>query len=168
MKKALISITALLVLCTLCLTSCNLLDPTKMPEKTFTKEGISFTLTEAFFETSVSEYTVAYDSTGIAVWALREEFSLLEGFEDYTLEQYANLLLDANDMKDKPLNEEDGLMWYEYDFENTQANTTYHYYTFVYKADDAFWMVQFACTVSNVEKYEDAIMGYAKKVTFVE
>ena len=56
----------------------------KAPEvKKFSSNGMTITLTDEFVKTNIEQYTVAYDSKNVAVFALREEFTLADGFEDY-------------------------------------------------------------------------------------
>ncbi len=132
--------------------------------KTFTKAGMSITLNDDYKEVSVDNYTVAYDSQKVAVLALKEDFGVFQGFEDYTVEQYAELVLMANNM-DHTLKNQGNLCYFEYDFK-TDTNVEYHYVTFHYKAGDAFWMIQFATPKNNYEKVQTQIMEWAESVTF--
>lgn len=132
--------------------------------KTFTKDGMSIALTDDFEEMSAENYTVAYNSNKIVVLALKEKFDVFPGFEDYTLEQYAQLVLTANGM-DYDLNTQGNLCYFEYDF-TTEMHVEYHYVTFHYKAGDAFWMIQFATPKNNYEKAQAQIMSWAESVTF--
>ena len=52
------------------------------------------------------------------------------------------------------------------DFDNPENKNTYRYFTYVYKTNDAFWMVQFATLKSNSEKLSQEIAEWAKSVTF--
>ncbi len=134
--------------------------------KTFTKGGMTVTLTEAFTETSMAGYTAAYDSAKIAILAIKEAFTLMEGFEDYTLDEYGELVISANQLSNVSLQKKNGLTWFEYDYENTDMGKTYHYYSYVFKTQDAFWTVQFACLVSDVDTCAPLIADYAKSVSF--
>ncbi len=164
MKKTTLFLITLLLVGTLVLSSCSFLgEPTA---KTFTQNGMTITLTNRFKATTVEGYTVAFDSANIAVFALREAFTLMEGFSDYTLAQYGELVMSANQLTDVSLQNGDGLTWFEYEFENTEMNQTYHYYTYLFKTNDAFWMVQLACLVENVDTCAPLIATYAKSVTF--
>ena len=139
----------------------------KAPEaKSFSADGMSITLTDNFTEESYSGYTVCYDSKDVAIFVLKEEFTLAEGFEDYTLEQYGNLVIEGNGLTDSQLQTSDGLTYFEYDYEDTANSDTYHYITYVYKADDAFWMIQFATSESDFAKYSSQITNWAKSASF--
>lgn len=58
--------------------------------KTFSSDGMTITLTDEFRETNIEYYTVAYDSKNVAVFALKEAFTLADGFDNY---MYRNLLI---------------------------------------------------------------------------
>ncbi len=165
MRKFTALLLAALCICTLLMVGCDS-DPTAMDSKIFTSEGMTITLTEGFELSEAEGYTVAYDSNSIAVIALREEFTLMPGAEDFTIEEYGELVIAANGLTDISLQTADGLTWFEYDYDNTDLNKTYHYYSYVFKAADSFWMVQFACYSENTDMYEDAIKSYAKTIMF--
>ncbi len=134
--------------------------------KTFSAEGMSITLTNKFKETKVPNYTVCYDSSKVAVITLKESFTLVEGFENYTLAQYGDMVTKNNGLTSADLKTTDGLTYFEYDFTNTEENKVYHYYSFVYKADDAFWLIQFATIKDDAKNHFDDIVGWAKSVKF--
>ena len=133
--------------------------------KEFTSNGLTITLTEAFVETQHEGYTVCYDSKSVAVIALKESFSLQAGVKDWTLEYYADLIKSANSAHSpsKPVKVGDRMV-IEYTFFNPNTNVTYHYYTCMYKGSDAFWMVQFACDVNDIEEYKPYMMQWADSV----
>ena len=41
-----------------------------------------------------------------------------------------------------------------------------YYMAFVYKTDEAFWMIQFVCEAGDAESKEPVFLEYAKSVTF--
>jgi len=145
----------------------NLFSGPKTEPKTFTENGMRITLTNEFKSTQMEGYTNCYDSAKVAVFAIKEEFTLAEGFGDYTLEQYGELVIQNNSYAaSAALKKIDGLTGFEYDWTNPETNDTYRYYSFVYKADDAFWLVQFAVLTENVETYGSRITQWAKTVSF--
>ncbi len=133
-------------------------------EKTFESEGMSITLTNKFKEMENDRFPIAYTSNYMAVFAVDEPFYLLYGFEDYTLYQYANLVINANGLKNTKPETVDGLVCFEY--EKTVDKKDYIYYAYVYKSDDAFWLVQFSVEEKNAEKYESYIRKWAATVEF--
>ena len=139
----------------------------KTPEpKDFSSNGMNITLTDEFVKTDIENYTVAYDSKNVAVFALKEAFALADGLQDYTLEQYGNLVLQNNNLSASKLQNLEGLTEFEYEFTNPDTKDTYKYFSFVYKADDAFWLVQFATLTENVNEYRAQILEWAKTVSF--
>lgn len=132
--------------------------------KTFTKDGMSVTLTDAFKETEAEGYDVAYESKKEVVFAQKESFDLAEGFGDLTVEEYAELVLEANESNEE-IKSEDGLLYFEYDATGDNK-VDYHYYAFFYKANDAFWMVQMATYKNKAQDARPQIMEWAKSVSF--
>ncbi len=148
------------------LSSSDLFAPEVAPE-VFSTNGMEITLTNEFYDSESEGFTACYDSGEVAVFVLREDFSLLEGFEDYTLEEYGNLVVDNNNFQTNvQLKNVDGLTTYEYEWTNPENNDVYKYFAVVYKGPDAFWLVQFATFSDNYEiRYNDFIQ-WAKSVKF--
>lgn len=139
----------------------------KTPEsKVFSSNGMTITLTDEFVKTDVENYTVAYGSKNVAVFALKEAFALADGFQDYTLEQYGDLVLQNNNLSSSKIEDKEGLTGFEYEFTNPDTKDTYKYFSFVYKSNDAFWLVQFATLTENVDKYSSKINEWAKTISF--
>lgn len=135
--------------------------------KTFTSNGMNITLTSDFKETNVEGYTVCYDSEYVGVIALKEEFGLVEGFSDYTIEEYGNLVIENNKFDSSiKLQNKDGLTYFSYEFYNAETKTTYYYFSVLYKSSDAFWMIQFTTPVENIDIYSEAFIEWAKSVNF--
>lgn len=135
--------------------------------KEFTSNGMTVTLTDAFQETNYEGYTVCYESKDVAVFVLKESFSIQEGFGDLSLDDYAELVYAANASKNpSAVAKEDGLTVMEYSFLNQQENQTYSYYSAMFKGTDAFWLVQFACVEDKYEAKRDTFVEWAKTVEF--
>ena len=134
--------------------------------KTFTANGMSITLTKAFKETQMQGFTNCYDSADVAVFALKEEFTLMEGFEKYTLEQYADLVIQNNNLSEAVVKKENGLTGFQHEWVNPDTQDTCRYISFVYKTEDAFWLVQFATLKENADARMEDITQWAKTVTF--
>lgn len=139
----------------------------KTPDpKDFSSNGMTIKLTDEFVKTDVENYTVAYNSKNVAVLALKEAFALADGFQDYTLEQYGNLVLQNNNLSSSKIEDKEGLIGFEYEFTNPDTKGTYKYFSFVYKSNDAFWLVQFATLTENVDEYSSKIIEWAKTISF--
>lgn len=147
------------------ITSNIFLNKTPAP-KDFSSNGMTITLTDEFIKADIENYTVAYDSKNVAVFALKEPFTLVDGFQDYTLEQYGDLVLQNNKLFSSKIEDKEGLTGFEYEFTNPDTKDTYKYFSFVYKSNDAFWLIQFATLTENVDAYSSKIIEWAKSVSF--
>ena len=133
---------------------------------TFSKDGMSITVTDDFIvDDSIEYYTLALGSDDVAIFALKEKFDLFDDPDSYTLEEYGELVIDANGF-DTTLKNKDGLLGFEHEFTNTAINETFRYFSYVYESDDSFWLIQFAVSIEDVEEYEESITEWAKSVTF--
>lgn len=135
-------------------------------DETFSADGMSITLTDEFKKTSFDAYNIVIASEEVVVFGLKEDFSLLEGFENYSTREYAELVIQNNELEATEVTEVDGLTCFTYDFVNPQDSTEYVYYAYTFKIDGAFWLVQFSLEAENAEKYSDAIKGWASTIAF--
>ena len=135
---------------------------TEVEPKTFTDSGMTITLTNEFEREQSEQFTVCYDSNKVVVFALKEPFSLVDGFKDYTLKEYGELVLRNNGFSSSKLKTVDELYMFDY----KDAKGKYTYFSFVYKADDAFWLVQFATSTELADEYEAKMIEWAKTVSF--
>lgn len=144
----------------------NLVGQNSQQEKVFTAEDMSITLNGSFRKTEYEGYTVVFDSQNVAVFALKEPFTLAEGLESYSVQDYRALLIQANGISYYQSKQQDGLYWFEYNYTDPNSGDIYHYYTYSYKASDAFWMIQFALLDAKTAEYEDLIHQWAGSVQF--
>lgn len=163
MRKFL-SITLILALMLTLFTGChlttNIQKIVQPAEKTFSKSGMSITLTEQFAEKEHVSYTSVYESKDIAIFTLKEEFSLFGG-ADYSVKEYAELVIEANKLT-SDVKTQDDLTYFDYDKEINGKD--FQYTAFVYKADDAYWMIQFACAQDDADALKDEVFKYARSV----
>ncbi len=136
----------------------------KQKPLTFSCEELSITLNYSFEEIEAAELTFAYDSAKIGIFGIREPFESLENVE--TVDEYGELVLAVNGRTDLELKKESGLTYFEYDFKNTATDDPYNYYCYLYKSDEAFWLVQFVTLEKNSDKYLSDIKEFASSVTF--
>ena len=138
----------------------------KPVEKTFTANGLTIVLTNEFGEVDVPQRTAAFASEKVAVYALRESFELADWLEGLSLSEYGDIVMENNGKPGLQLKTEKGLTYFEYDFNNTAVNEEYRYYTFLYKANDAFWVIQFVTQVSDTDEFFNRIITWASSVSF--
>ena len=150
-----------------CLSGCSLssLDD-DVKAKTFSEEGMTITLTDEFSSFDAGNFTVGFQSRNAMVLGLKEEFTLKEGFADYTLEEYGNLVLTNNKLEFCELNSAEGLTFFEYLYTDPDSAVDYRYFSCVYKTEDAFWLVHFITEEKSLGVYADQIVTWAKSVEF--
>ena len=133
--------------------------------KEFTSSGMTITLTDAFREITKERFTVCFDSSEVAVFGTRENFSAQGGFADISLQEYATMVYNNNATKGPgDITEIDGLTTIEYQFLNEQENVTYCYFLSMYRGESAFWLIQFACREADYEAYRPYFIEWAKTV----
>lgn len=130
--------------------------------------GMEIVLPKGFTEHTVDGYTVCYDSASAEVFALREPFSLAEGVEDMTVDEYADLVRTANvDKSPSSITVEEGFPMMEYTYYVESHEEDFVYLSVMYKAQDAFWTLQFVCSAEDYEEYRPQFIEWAKSVKFV-
>lgn len=131
--------------------------------KTFSENGMQITLTGAFDEAEIDGYTCSFSSNKVAVFMLKESFADYPEISTLTLEEYAELLIEVNEI-DADLKKTDGLLWFEYDYVNPQNQKEYRYYSVALKGNNAFWFVQFACLEKNFDDLRPKLVEWAKSI----
>lgn len=161
------------IVCTLLLVAvlagCGSSNPFDAAAKTFSNEGMQITLTSDFSKQSADGYTMCYAADTAIVLTLHEtsdQFAAA-GIEDVTLDDYAELVTQANS-KYNPVAGEDinGNPTLLYDFHNDEQDADYRYLTVMYQVDDGFWLVQFASAKDDFDTYEPSFVEAAKSVSF--
>ena len=136
-------------------------------EKVFSKAGMSITLDSGFREKEYVSHTVCYDSKDVAIFVLKEEFNLFENMDidaaALSLNEYAEIVI-ANHSVEADVQTKDGLTYFKYN--RTANGKEYTYSAYVYKTDDAFWLIQFATEQDEFDQNAERIEGFAKSVKF--
>lgn len=133
--------------------------------KVFTAEDMSVTLTKAFREVNYQGFTQCFESNTVAVFTLEEEFSLLPGSENYSLEEYAELVAGNNGMDSTQLKQEQGVLFFEYVTQGSDGED-YYYMITLHRGGEGFWLIQFATPASNQHKLYDQFLTWASSVRF--
>lgn len=129
--------------------------------------GVKMTLTDAFVDTNLAGFNFTYGCDDVAVFGFADEFSLMEGLEDYSIKKYGELSI-ANNNFNSEVKKENGVIYYEYDSYVADEGATYCYLAAMYKSEDAFWTVTFAVAEEQYEEYKPYFIEWAKSVEFVE
>ena len=142
--------------------------PAEPVAQTFDRAGMHITLTDGFIEKDHVSYTACFTSDDIAVFTLLEEYSLFDNTDfsaASSLEEYAGLVWSANQFSGNvPLVVDGDLKYFEYDF--ISNGNEYTYRTYVFKAAEGFWLVQFASFTDRYEELKDTMHGYAASIVF--
>lgn len=144
----------------------GLLSSPDAQSKTFSDSGMHITLTDAFTPTQAAGRTACYESAQVAVFALKEEFTMMTGLENYTLQQYGEAVVQSNELPSTSLKSENGLLYFEYDYTNPDTLQVYTFVSYVYKAPDSFWLIQFTTEKEDASSYRAQITEWAQSVSF--
>lgn len=141
-----------------------LLDFSSPSPQEFSYGDMSITLTDDFYEvTDYDAFSICYDSADVAVFVTEDKFADYDGLEDYTIEEYAEAMVNFDDYTLSYV--ADGSeAFFEYDYNSD--GTTYHYKTYICKEDAAFWIIQFAAEADYYSENEAVIDGWADSVKF--
>lgn len=137
-------------------------------EKTFTSEGVTLTLTEDFkkFRYEGAGFVSAYDSKRVAVFVFRDDFSTGEEALTLSVGEYIDAVISSNNIVTLGKNTEADPAYYIYDYRNPDDGKTYIYYSYVYKAGDAFYTVRFAVEDKYSEDLAPKIEKWAGSAKF--
>lgn len=141
-----------------------LLEDAFVSPQDFTVHDMTITLDDSFQEEEYDALTRCFASGNVAVLTLEEPFSLAEGLEDYSLEQYGDLVIQSNNMADAQLKTENGVTYFTYT--SDVSGTAYYYFATVHKGNDGFWLIQFATEEAQAEKYREDFFRWAASVRF--
>jgi len=127
--------------------------------KEFQKEDFQITLTDEFEATDEAGFFAFYRSKTAMVSTVREEKEL---FGNITLEEYGNIVLNANNKTGLQTNHGDGFIWFEYT--DTPEGEEIYYLAVCCKSNDAYWIINFATPAKNQEKYREVFLDWAESI----
>ncbi len=133
-------------------------------DEVFTKGGMSITLTDEFEEEREDGYTAAYYSDYASVLTLKEEFATAPGSENFTIEDYAMLIAESNSLNYEDFAFKNGIATLE--FSEQIDEIEFHYFVYLYKASDAFWLIQFTTFEDEVAEHRSTIEKWADSIVF--
>lgn len=133
--------------------------------KTLTDKGMSITLPGNFRVSEAEGYDVCFERNDCVVFALREAHDAADGFGDLTLKEYTELVLEANDLTEQ-MTETAKYNYFEFEKTVDGSDEPYSYLACCFRADEAFWLVQFSCMKSDYAKYRSEMLSWADTVTF--
>lgn len=134
--------------------------------KKYSVNGINVTMDDDFVEKENVSYTTYLLSDKAMFLALKEDFTTLSqiGIDNNSkLEDYANIIKKTNNLTNE-FKKENNFMYTTYEKQINGKN--YFYLAAVYKAKDAFWLVNFACVDKDKDKYMPKFIEWTKTVEF--
>ena len=150
-----------LVLVALMLTACG------ASTKEYTNGELTMTvpsyMMDASSDSTFSDYTFALDSAKIAVFGLQESYAEYPILEEYDLESYTELVLEANGL-DALAKERSNANYRYFDFTADTGDGVYRYLVGCYETDEGFWTVQVCSLVTDFEL--ETFLGYLDSVSF--
>ncbi len=129
--------------------------------------GVKMTLTDSFVDTDIDGFDFSYGSDDAVVFGREDEFSLIEGLENYTLEKYGELSI-KNSKLDSTVKKENGITYFEYQSYVENTATNYCYFAAIYKTEHSFWTITFAVDEAHYEEYKNLFFEWANCVQFIE
>lgn len=133
-------------------------------EKAFTCDDMTITLTDHFYKMDPLGHYMTISSSDVSVFIDYDPFSKAPSLRNYSPERYAETIIRQNDL-DSDAKEYLTLTYFSY-YGTSDSGVDYEYYAFVYKTDDGFWLVQFACEKADSERVIGDIIKYAESVRF--
>lgn len=129
-------------------------------KKDFSAQGMTITLTDEFRQVEVENFTVAYDSAKLTVYA--SKIDILEA----PLAEVAEVFATHSGLTPDDVKTTDGLTYFTYTNISSKNNVKYQYTVCVYQNNDTFWVIQFAIAAKDADDYADKITEWAKSVRF--
>lgn len=138
-------------------------------EKTFKVDDMSITLTEGFDYQFSEKYDAVFSSRDIAIFVSKQSYNdgniVYPELTNINEEQYAQLVIASNKFNGCNVVSENGLTYFTLADEGTDGGKFLNHY-YIYKSDNAFWLVQFVATQNKANKYSDDISKWAGSVQF--
>ena len=123
-------------------------------------------LTNKFVEKSHISYTSYYESEDELVVCLREPFSMMAGSSYWSVTQYANACINANMLSGITSTMSENGEYSYFTFVKDLNGQSYTYLATCHKADEAFWLIQFATYTHKYSEHQSHFFKYANSIVF--
>ncbi len=134
------------------------------PAKNFTADGYSIRLNEDFAETGLDAYAASFESDDVAVFSTKQSYEELGGKDAYTLQEYAQLMIEDNKLADSTVQTKRGVTYFEYEYTSESKIFSYHYTVAVHEGSDSYWLTYFAVDSEDYKEYKNDIFKWAASV----
>jgi hypothetical protein len=134
--------------------------------KNFSKAGMTIMLTTEFEEGSAEAFDVYLKSEDVIFAATEETTDELEraGYEINSLADYADEILNLKGASKNDLQVRNDYRYFV--TTDTVSGASYTYVRCIFKADDAYWVCEFACKTKNYNRFSDKILDWADTIKF--
>lgn len=137
-------------------------------DKVYSDNGMKITIPSDFYKKDIASLTNYYESEEAIVTALKQGFKELDGTDlssKSSLEDYAKAVLSTNKL-DSKLYTSDNNKYIYFTYEKEVSGKDFYYMGVVYKTEDAFWLLNFACNKKDKSDYSDTFIKWANTVEF--
>ena len=133
--------------------------------KEFTCQDLTITvpvlMKDVSSKSDFSSFTFALDSSKIAIFGLKEDFSSIPNGADMGVMAYANAVIKANGTKAMAISRSNhDYVYFTYQSETTEG--TFEYVAGCFKGEDAFWLVQISSRTADFAL--ETFLGYLDTV----
>lgn len=135
-------------------------------KKSFAYEDMTITLTDDFAKADYDGVSTAFEAEDIAVLVTKEPLPDIEEIKNMTVKDYFELLMNGSGLTSKLEATKSGIDYFSYTSEYDKTIGEMTYTAFLFKTDDAFWMIQFGCTTEDLDEYKDKIFKWADTIQF--
>ena len=133
-------------------------------DKKFSISGMSITLTDEFFEKDYISLTAYYESRDAIVTVLKEDYASIGGISTWTVGEYADAVIAANNLSGAVVSFSDGYASFTYEKEVSGKN--FIYFATCHKGGGAYWLVQFATLLESKEEFIPKFKNWASSIEF--
>ena len=130
-----------------------------------TCRDMTITVPGDFRPYDVDQFPDAYANSSCMFILIEDSFSKWAGAEALTVEEYAQLVVESNGGA-MQLQEQNGVLWLEHNYTDPATGDAYYYYSYPYKEDDAFWLLQFCVEAKSAQQMQPQIAQWVSTVEF--
>lgn len=131
-------------------------------KKTFSKAGMTITLTTKFNEYEEENFTVYYRKNDASVGGIKVTFDDL-GTSSYTTEEFAWELISRGEYDSYTKDEGN---YVSYVFYNSNGEEQLYNYCACFKTDDSYWVFRFTCLARKESKLKKDFEKWANSIVF--
>lgn len=135
------------------------------PEKNFSVNGMSITLTENFYDFKDNNYTVVFDSQKMTIFVSEVTYENKEEFDKLTAKSFLESQISSHNFENVEVQNEDDLWYFIVATQSSNSSINVNY-AFGFKTDKSCWLVNFVLSESNFENLKDDIFAWAKSIKF--